>query len=360
MSDSKSTLSLGRLMILLLPIIAIALAVNYSVVPGIKESAEQELLKNVEGVFSRMLGGVSAPPTEKVTFVDKDGDLVCDAPADEDCVAPEKLVFSYIPTGEEDENQEVWTDLIAAIADSTGLEVTYQKYDTVDDQLSAMARGELHVTGFNTGAAPMAVEYSGFVPVCTVGRDDGDFGYTMKIITPSGSQAKGPASLSKNTDGSKHRIAFTRPVSNSGFKAAFILLLKEHDMRPERDYDYAFTFDHESSIRDVASGKYDAASVASDILQGMVSDGEIDESSIREVYESERFPPAVIGVAYNLTPELREKITDALLGFEFAGSSVEDRFAGQGVARFVPVSYKDDWANIRRIDEAIRTFDSTN
>ena len=72
MSDHRSAFSLGRLLILLAPILAIALAVNYSLIPGIKQA---ELQKLESDVISKLLGDTLTPPTVTVTYVDKDGDL---------------------------------------------------------------------------------------------------------------------------------------------------------------------------------------------------------------------------------------------------------------------------------------------
>ena len=85
----------------------------------------------------------------------------------------------------------------------------------------------------------------------------------------------------------------------------------------------------------------------------MVNNEEVAEDSFRVIYESERFPPAVLGYSYKLAPEIREKVASVLTDFAWEGTSVQEKFAPQGVSKFVPVTYKDDWANIRRIDEAV-------
>jgi phosphonate transport system substrate-binding protein len=58
------------------------------------------------------------------------------------------------------------------------------------------------------------------------------------------------------------------------------------------------------------------------------------------------------GYAYNLTPELREAIREALLELSWSGTKLEEEFGGDEATKFVAISYKDDWANIRRVDEA--------
>ncbi|MEO0529273.1 MAG: phosphate/phosphite/phosphonate ABC transporter substrate-binding protein, partial [Planctomycetota bacterium] len=249
---------------------------------------------------------------------------------------------------EQTDEAETWADVMTALGEATGLPVEYVHYKSSADQLTAMAKGELHIVGLNTGAIPAAVESAGFHPVCTLGKEDGSFGYTMKLLVPANGGVEAASGLASK------RVAFTTPDSNSGFKAALIYLMNEEELRPERDYEWGFTFGHETSIKELAAGDHDAAPIASDILERMVNDGEVEADVFEVLYESERFPPVTLGFAHDLAPELREKIRETLLGFEWDGTSVEAKFASAGTTQFVPVDYKDDWANIRRINKAVR------
>ena len=58
------------------------------------------------------------------------------------------------------------------------------------------------------------------------------------------------------------------------------------------------------------------------------------------------------GFAHNLAPNLQEGIREALLGLDWVGTPLEKEFGADQSTKFVPVSYKDDWANIRRVDQA--------
>jgi len=191
------------------------------------------------------------------------------------------------------------------------------------------------------------VNADGFVPVCTLGRADGNYGYTMKIIVPADSD------IQKVEDIRGHRMTFTRPRSNSGYKAALVLLMDDYHMQIERDYDWGFSYGHDNSIRRVASHEFEAAAVASDLLDRMVARGEIKADAIRSIYESEKFPPGAIGYAYNLMPELRTGICAVLLDFDWSGTGLEKEFGPAGATQFVPISYKDDWGNVRRVDTAL-------
>jgi phosphonate transport system substrate-binding protein len=307
-------------------------------------AAQEEMTTDV---LARMFTSNAALTTQSMSFPDQDGDMIADPPTDESkLIDPQVLSFSYVASQEESAPEEAWTELLKAIAEKTGREVKYVKYENVDEQLGALNKGELHIAGLNTGIVPPAVQRDGFVPLCTFGQEDGAFGYTMQFLVPA-------ASPIKSMDDIKgHKIAFTRLDSNSGCKAPLVLLLDKYKMLPERDYDWGFSQGHEDSVKLVAADEIDVAPVASDVLARMVEKGEVDPAAYRSIHESERFPPATIGVAYNLKPELREAIRTALLEFNWDGTGLEKEF-GPEVTKFVPVKYKDDWANIRRIDQVI-------
>jgi phosphonate transport system substrate-binding protein len=278
-------------------------------------------------------------------YPDQDGDLVADSPSDPaKCIAPEVLMFSFVAGEVESVAQEDWQQLLAQLAETTGKEVKYIHYGTTDEQLAALKSGELHIAGLNTGIVPAAVERSGFVPVCTFGREDGSYGYTMQLLVPAESKIKDIA------DVRGHKVTFTRPDSNSGCKVLLTLLRDKYTLLPDRDYTWGFSLGHEESIKGVAAKEFDAAPVASDILARMVEKKEVDPQAFRSVYESERFPPATIGIVYNLAPELRDAIRDTLLAFDLRGTGVEGEF-GADVTKLVPVNYKQDWANARHIDQ---------
>jgi len=128
--------------------------------------------------------------------------------------------------------------------------------------------------------------------------------------------------------------------------------LMDEQMMPDRDYDWGFSQGHEESIKKVAAKEFEVAPVASDILTRMVEQGDVKDDEIVSIFTSERFPPATLGIPYNLTPELRKSITDTLIGFDLKGTGLEGEF-GADVTKFVPVDYKNDWANTRRIDQVV-------
>jgi phosphonate transport system substrate-binding protein len=84
----------------------------------------------------------------------------------------------------------------------------------------------------------------------------------------------------------------------------------------------------------------------------MIERAVVTEDQLKIIYTSQTFPTTGYGLAHNLTPELQDKIKEAFFSFEWAGTKLEEEFSKSGEAQFIPITFKDDWAVIRQIDEA--------
>jgi len=310
---------------------------------NLESEAQQE---SQDRTMSNMLSNLSPMSKLDEVYVDSDGDLLADPAENSELYnSPAELVFSFIASADSANSPEVWDAAMKAIESSTGVPVKYLHVEDPRNQFEALRNGRLHVTAFSSGQVPTAVNSCGFTPVCTFGREDGGSGYYMYFIVRADSDIKKlPALRGK-------RVAYTRPRSNSGYKVPLVLLMQEHNLLPERDYEWSFSYGHQASIDAVASGEADAAPVASDMFAREVAKGTIKAEDFRVIYESEKFPPVAFGYAYNLAPEIREGIREALLGLEWAGTPLEREFGGDDTTKFVSLVYKDDWANIRRVDQ---------
>lgn len=331
--------SMARLMVTILIVILIAIvAYQY----GLDQVPKNDPTRTTK-IF-----GLDKPKSMILADIynDADGDSVADPPTEEArWIDPQAILFSYVAAPNAEVYEKAWQPLVDHLSAVTGKPVQYVRFESARDQLLAMREGRLHVTAVNTGNVPEAVNLYGFVPVASPADAEDKHGYTMNIIVPKGSAIKSPNDL-KGKD-----IAFTDPGSNSGCKAPMVLL-GDFGLAPDRDYHFKFSRGHEQSIAGVASGKYEAAAVASDMLSRALARGDIEEGSVQSIYESERFPSAAIGYIYNLNPDLAAKVREGILNFKVQDSSVTEELA-EGVVGFAPVSYKDDWALVRRIDSNV-------
>lgn len=348
-TPARHTISYRRLTIVLLPAAAVlvlaAVALSRTEDPSLT-SKNRRIDELVLATF-----GVKTPTQNRLDqrFSDVDDDLVADPPTDPDAwLEPDPIHFTYIAGVEPERDAETWSALVDHLARQSGREVVYVPFATIDEQLAALSAGELHVCGLNTGSVPLAVNAYGFVPVCTYGAADGTYGYRMQIVVPADSRIKSIGELRR-----EDLFAFTHPTSNSGFKAPLVLLMNEFGLQPERDYRWAFAGGHDAALAGIIDGVYDAAAVAGDLLRSATAAGDVEEGQLQVIYESERFPPAAIGYVYNLQPELADKLRAALLDYSFEGTPLAEHLGPAGGERFVGVTYKDDWALIRRNDDTL-------
>src|SRR5690349_23665624 len=97
-------------------------------------------------------------------FTDADGDMVADAPKDpKQWVDPSVLVFSYTPVEDPAVYAKAWDGFVKHMEKVTGKKVQFFPVQSNAAQLEAMRAGRLHVSGFNTGSNPLAVNCAGFV-----------------------------------------------------------------------------------------------------------------------------------------------------------------------------------------------------
>ena len=222
----------------------------------------------------------------------------------------------------------------------TGKDVRFFAVQSNAAQVEAMRSGRLHVAGFSTGPTPFAVNLAGAVPFALMGSDSGQFGYSLQVYTHVDSD------IHEITDLKGKRVAHTSPTSNSGNQAPRALF-PEMGVVPGDNYEITFSGSHDQSMLGVVAKDYDAAPVASEVVERMAARGLYDEEDVRLVWESDRFPTTSYNHAHNLHPELVEKIREAFYSFKFSGTELGDEF--EGVETFIPINYKDNWRVIRTI-----------
>jgi phosphonate transport system substrate-binding protein len=294
------------------------------------------------------MAGFHTPISHKLDpkFTDANGNMVADPPTDpSQLIDPPTIRFAFVEEEDAAKQKKAWQGFMDYLSKATGKPVEYQMLVGTHDLLAAMHDGKLDVAGFNSGSVPTAVNVCGFVPVCAVPTAQGSALTRTMIIVPADS----PLKTANDLKG--HELTFTEPNSNSGYKAPLVLLHSDFDLAPITDISMRYSGSHEASIEGIVSGTYQAAAVAEDMLTRETAAGKIKPDQYRVIYTSEPFPTAGLGYVYNLKPELAEKIKNALLSYDWKGTTLEDVFSGAKQTTFVPVNYKNDYSLIRRIDD---------
>jgi phosphonate transport system substrate-binding protein len=280
-------------------------------------------------------------------YTDADGDLIADIPTDAaELVDPPVLIFAYTPVEDPAVYAEAWTDFLDHLTEVTGKPVEFFPVQSNAAQIEAMRAGRLHIAGFNTGSNPLAVACAGFRPFAMMAAADGSFGYEMEIITHPDS------GVTEIADIAGKEMAFTSETSNSGFKAPSALLASEFGLTAGTDFTPVFSGAHDNSILGVANKDYVAAAIANSVKSRMIERDVVSADQLEILYTSQTFPTTGYGTAHNLTPELQENIREAFFSFDWAGTTLEAEFSKSGEEQFIPITFQEDWAVIRQIDEA--------
>ncbi|MBP53728.1 MAG: phosphonate ABC transporter substrate-binding protein [Marinobacter sp.] len=306
------------------------------------------ILPSVTLTASALLAGFSAQAfgdcergSLDAKYCDENGDMVADLPADKsEWVNPDTLIFAYTPVEDPAIYSDIWQPFIDHLSEVTGKDVRFFAVQSNAAQVEAMRSGRLHVAGFSTGPTPFSVNLAGAVPFALMGSDSGQFGYSLQLYTHVDSD------IHEITDLKGKRVAHTSPTSNSGNQAPRALF-PEMGVVPGDDYEITFSGSHDQSMLGVVAKDYDAAPVASEVVERMAARGLYDEEDVRLVWESERFPTTSYNYAHNLHPELVEKIREAFYSFKFSGTELGEEF--EGVETFIPINYKYNWRVIRTI-----------
>lgn len=281
-------------------------------------------------------------------YTDKDGDMVADTPSDvAKQVDPKTLIFAYTPVEDPAVYADVWADFLIHMEKVTGKKVQFFPVQSNAAQIEAMRAGRLHVAGFNTGSNPIAVACAGFKPFTMMAGNDNSYGYEMEIITYPNS------GITKVEDIKGKKLAFTSQTSNSGYKAPSAILKAEFKMEAEKDFEPIFSGKHDNSILGVANKDYPAASIANSVLVRMLERGVVKKEQLVSIYKSQTFPTTGYGMAHNLKPELQEKIKEAFFSYKWEGSKLLKEFESANQTKFIPITFKQHWDVVRKIDDAM-------
>jgi phosphonate transport system substrate-binding protein len=279
-------------------------------------------------------------------YCDENRDLLADTPTESsEWLDPKTLVFSYTAVEDPSVYENVFSELMDHIAKKTGRQVKWYGPESYAAQVEAMRSGRLHVSGFAAGATVYGVNLAGFQPAAMMGNKDGTFrGYQLWLITHRDSDIKTVQDLKGR------KIAHVTPSSNSGNQAPRALF-KDMGVVPDVDYKVIYSGKHDNSIMGVVNRDYDAAPVASTVMQRMMERGMFDEAEVRIIWKSDQFPGTSYGYIYNLHPELQKQVREAFLSFDWTGTGLAKDF-GKRANCFIAVDYKKHWKVIRTIQKA--------
>lgn len=276
-------------------------------------------------------------------YCDTDGDLLADTPEDPRRQKdPDPLFFTNSPLEDPAVFKELMRPFVEHLAQCSGRRIRFYDVYSSAAAVEAMRSGRMHIGTMSSGDTAFAVNVAGAIPFAIRGDANGPQGYQLWVIV------KKDSPYQKLSDLKGRRVAHTTPSSNSG-NLAPRALFPEVGLTPDQDYKVLFSGKHEHSVAGVASGDFDAAPIAHDVLLRMAERGLVRLEDFRIIWKSRNFPPGGLSMAHDLTPALQRKIRACTYGFHYTAEMIR---GFQGADRWWPIDYKRDWELVRRIAHA--------
>ena len=275
-------------------------------------------------------------------YCDEDGDLVADVPKDAAKQKdPSTLVFAYTPIEDPAVYQSVMKPFVDYLSVCTGKKVVYFPVQSNSAQIEAMRSGRLHIAAFASGQTGFAVNLAGAAPFAVKGTEKELRGYRLIAVVKSSSPYQKLADLKGK------KVAHTAPSSNSGNLAPRVLFPAE-GLKADEDYKPLMSGGHDKSLLGVNSGDYDMAAISSDAFERMAQRGIVKGDDFRVLYQSAVFPSTAFAHAHDLKPDLASKLRACFFAFKFT-PEMQKEFVGDD--RFLPMTYKETWAVVRKVAE---------
>ncbi len=275
-------------------------------------------------------------------YCDEDRDLMADAPKDPARFRnPASLLLSYSPQEDTAAYEKMWAPFVGHMGQCVGRKIRFFQVFSSAAAVEALRSGRIQFSLLATGDTPFAVNVAGAVPYAGIGggKDKKLLSYHVVVLV------KHDSPFRKLADLKGKRVAHTAASSNSGNMAPRALFPAE-GLTPDKDYKVIYSGKHDNSITGVLRGDYDAAAVADDVLDRMLTRGLVKPGDYRVIYKSQPFPAGSMVLAHDLDPALAGKLRSCTLSYPF---SAELTTAFQGADRFVPIDYRQDFVAVRAV-----------
>lgn len=218
------------------------------------------------------------------------------------------LRFSVAAVESPRDTYAAYAQLFGRIGERLGLQIEFVQRRTYREVNELLATGQLDAALVCTGGyLELRRQAPGTIEVLAVPVVAGSPTYEAVIIVPAASPARSLADLAGK------RFAYTDELSFSGH-AYVVRALRDAGEDPRRFFRVTlFTQNHDRSIRAVASGLVDGASVHGHVLRHLLADEPALARRIRVLQRSPPFGAMPVVVSTALHPATRSRLREVLL-----------------------------------------------
>ncbi|MBP1968511.1 phosphonate transport system substrate-binding protein [Virgibacillus natechei] len=256
---------------------------------------------------------------------------------------PEELVMGVIPA----EDQTSVSPRVEQFGDELGEELEIEVDVFMGSNYNAVIEGmnneHVDIAFFGPFAYTLANERSGAEVFAIGAESEDDITYQSAFIVPADSEAEDISDLEGQD------FLFVDPASTSGHIFPRSSVIDEIGITNEEVDSYfgniSFSGSHDASILSVINGDVDGAGIATDVMDAMIAQGQVDEDDFKIIHASDDIPRGPDAYRGDLPEDLKEEIREFYYAYED-----EQFFEERGITGFYP-SEDADYDIVRQTSE---------
>lgn len=232
----------------------------------------------------------------------------------QECVNPDSLVFSIIPTEETTQEVNLYQPVLQRMKEKTGKSIEFFMPTSYSSVIEAMMNGWVHVGVHGPNSYVLAKErdpslevFATYAKLPGYLQEEGP-GYRAVLITRSDSDFDSIEALRGAV------VALADPASTSGNLLPRVVFADEIDTEFEDYFSrVVYSGGHDLSTLAVKEGRVDAAFVATHRFDNVIERGLAEMEEFQVVWQSQFIPQDPFVYRGDLCDEIKEAIADTFL-----------------------------------------------
>ncbi|MFA1818868.1 phosphate/phosphite/phosphonate ABC transporter substrate-binding protein [Virgibacillus oceani] len=243
---------------------------------------------------------------------------------------PEEIVMGVVPSEDQTSVSPRVESFGEALGEELGIDVEVFMGTNYNAIIEGMNNEHVDIAFFGPFAYVLANERSG-AEVFSIGAEsEDDITYQSAFIVPADSEDEELADLEGKD------FLFVDPASTSGHIFPRSAVIDEIGVTNDEVDTFfgnvSFSGSHDASILSVINGDVDGAAIATDVMDAMLDQGQIDKEDFKIISASDDIPRGPDAYRAELPEDLKEAISEFYFSYED-----EQFFEERGISGFYPI-----------------------
>ncbi|WP_249869627.1 phosphate/phosphite/phosphonate ABC transporter substrate-binding protein [Oceanobacillus saliphilus] len=243
---------------------------------------------------------------------------------------PDELVIGVVPSEDQTSVSPRVEQFAEELSEELDVDIEVFMGTNYNAVIEGLRNEHVDIAFFGPFAYILANERSGAEVFAIGAKSEDEISYQSAFIVPADSEVQELADLEGKD------FLFVDPASTSGHIFPRSAVIDEMGITNEEVDDFfgnvSFSGSHDASILSVINGDVDGAAIATDVMDAMIAQGQIDENDFKIIHSSDDIPRGPDAYRSDLPDDLKEAIREFYYSYED-----EQYFEERGINGFYPI-----------------------